>query len=200
MVLSLITTLRIVPDHNIEDDPHTWSPLSEIEEATNNVVIGRVSGLFSFVRASREDMALEVEDPPLYSSYEQGESSRMRSVIVGSLSLPSESALANDIELVADSVQSLQVLNGTIPFLPNSGSFPALIRFLNDKIYKKVLCLTESSSDLVNAIDSAVMLASILENLSAKVWKGLLMLILSPHSLLNYARALELKRAISPLC
>jgi hypothetical protein len=60
----------IVPDHNIEDDPRTWSPLSEIEEATDNVVIGRVSGLFSFVRASREDMALEVEDPPLYSSYE----------------------------------------------------------------------------------------------------------------------------------
>jgi hypothetical protein len=91
------------------------------------------------------------------------------------------------------------VLNGTILFLPNSGSFPALIRFLNDKIYKKVLCLIESSSDLVNAIDSAVMLATILENLSGKVWKGLLMHIISPHSLFDYARALELKRAISPL-
>jgi hypothetical protein len=74
-----------------------------------------------------------------------------------------------------------------------------MIMFLNDKIYKKVFCLTESASDSVNAIDSAVMLATVLENLSGKVWKGLLMHIISPHSLFDYARALELKRAISPL-
>jgi hypothetical protein len=42
------------------------------------------------------------------------------------------------------------------------------------------------------------MLASVLESLTARVWKGLLMHFLSPHSLLDYARVLELKRAISP--
>jgi hypothetical protein len=57
-----------------------------------------LSGPFSFVCAGGEDLALEVEDLPLLSSYEQGESSRMRSMIVGSLSLPSESAQAYDIE------------------------------------------------------------------------------------------------------
>jgi hypothetical protein len=85
MVLSLITTLRMIlalgPLCQKLRKPLIMLSLEEC-----------LSGPFSFVCAGGEDLALEVEDLPLLSSYEQGESSRMRSMIVGSLSLPSESA------------------------------------------------------------------------------------------------------------
>jgi hypothetical protein len=141
---------------------------------------------------------LSREDPPLFSSFEQGESSRVRSVVIGSLSLPSESAHAAVTDLADIVLPSLHVLDGAILFLPNSGSFHGLIRFLNDKIYKKVICLPCNASGAVFPVDSATMLASIFESVTAKVWKGLLMNILSPHSILDYARALEIKRVLTP--
>jgi hypothetical protein len=51
----------IVPEHNIVDAPRTWSPMSDIEEAEDNVVTGRVSGSFGFVRVGGTNMSLEVE-------------------------------------------------------------------------------------------------------------------------------------------
>jgi hypothetical protein len=188
----------IVPDHNVVDDPRTWSPMSDIEEAADNVVTGRESGPFSFVRAGGSNLSLVVEDPPLFSSFEQGESSRLRSLVVGTLSLDSDQDAVSDHVDMGLPSQNHQVSREAILFLPNSGSFPALIKFLNDKIYQKILCLQHISADSVSHEDSVALLVSVLENVTAKIWKGLLTNVLSPHSILDYARALEIKRVLAP--
>jgi hypothetical protein len=65
-------------------------------------------------------------------------------------------------------------------------------------IYRKNLCLLHISADSVSHEDNVTLLASVLENVTAKIWKGLLTNVLSPHSILDYARALEIKSVLAP--
>jgi hypothetical protein len=113
---------------------------------------------------------MEVDHLPASATFEQGESSnRLRSIIVGTLPndglrSPAISAtmLSSENPLVVSVVESspsLNVADGAILFLPNSGSFQALIGFLNRRIYnyKQTPCL------MADLVDQAVLEVSTLE-------------------------------------
>jgi hypothetical protein len=175
----------VVPGGNSSDDPKTWSPMIEIEEAVENEVVG--SNLM-LVHAGRDNMQLDVEersDPP--STFEIGEgSTRLYSVVV----VP-----------VSDQRVQPNVLNFVSV---QNGAFRALFVFLHDAIYKQTLCLTHVMGDQVDAPQLLVFVENELSpvfsvQLRDKVFLATLLKLLSPVSLLGRAELFAIKSLLHPV-
>jgi hypothetical protein len=75
----------VVPEGNVSDDPDAWSPqLSDMEEAADDVVHGRQSGVLRFLRAGGENLLLQVDSLSgvQNSSFEVGENSSWLSSMI----------------------------------------------------------------------------------------------------------------------
>jgi hypothetical protein len=172
----------VVPEGNISDDPDTWSPLIEIEDAAENVLNGRSEGSLVFVRAGGQNQELEVDSlTESYSVFEHGESSRsVQSVIV----VPEPLSFSTD---------------PVLEFISwNPRAFAALIRFLNDAIYHQVPLLPVVPCVMEPSDLSVEYVANASTKFFALLKDNLLLSCVTAKSTLISAAKLSIREAISP--